>query len=382
MIRAIIVTSAPPYPNNPRLIKEIKALQERGYKVSLIYWDREELPLELKSEELENCEIISFRYKTTKDIRRLFSLPIWFSFITLQLLKRKMDILHAINLDSIFPVIIVGKLKNTPVIYEMYDVIEDTIILPKWLRKIVVFIDKFLMAVVDAVIIVDEIRIKELGGIPNNNTVVIYNSPPKIIGIEDSLVTKGDVFTIFYAGTLNRKRLAHLDKMFRAMRDLDNVKLVIAGSGDQVEEIQKWEDRYPEKIEYLGSISYNEVIKRTSMADLLFALYDPAIRINKYGSPNKLFEAMMCGKPIIVSEGTSMADIVKKHDCGIVVDCRNVAEIREAIIKLKNNLQLSKQLGENGKKAYEREYNWKNMERKLYFLYEKLFSMRDKSEYD
>jgi len=41
----------------------------------------------------------------------------------------------------------------------------------------------------------------------------------------------------------------------------------------------------------------------------------------------KLFEAMMCSKPILVSKGTAMAELVDRENCGPAVDCRSVVEI-------------------------------------------------------
>jgi glycosyltransferase involved in cell wall biosynthesis len=119
----------------------------------------------------------------------------------------------------------------------------------------------------------------------------------------------------------------------------------------------------------LGRIPYNEVIERTMKADLLFAFYDPAVPNNRYASPNKLFEAMMCGKPILVSEGTAMADIVRQEKCGIVVPYKDLQAIKKAIISLQHNPGLALSLGNNGRKAYELRYNWKIMESRLLDLY-------------
>lgn len=103
--------------------------------------------------------------------------------------------------------------------------------------------------------------------------------------------------------------------------------------------------------------------------DVLFATYDPIYPTNRYASPNKLFEAMMCHKPIIVNDGTSMADIVRRENCGIVVPYGDVNELKNAILKLKNNPQLYGRLGVNGRNAYDTKYSWKIMEQRLLDVY-------------
>jgi glycosyltransferase involved in cell wall biosynthesis len=77
-------------------------------------------------------------------------------------------------------------------------------------------------------------------------------------------------------------------------------------------------------------------------------------------------------KPISVSKGTTMTDIVEKENCGLAVDCNSVDEIRKAIIRLKEDPDLCRQLGANGRRAYEERYNWEIMENRLLELYKKI----------
>jgi glycosyltransferase involved in cell wall biosynthesis len=121
-----------------------------------------------------------------------------------------------------------------------------------------------------------------------------------------------------------------------------------------------------ENIEFLGYIPRKDAIRYTLYSNLLFALYDPvAVENNKYSSPNKLFEAMMCAKPILVNSGTTMANIVKENNCGIVVDYGNIEEIRTSITELKENPKLQEELGAAGRHAFENKYNWNIMEQRL-----------------
>jgi glycosyltransferase involved in cell wall biosynthesis len=286
-------------------------------------------------------------------------------------MKIRWDIAHAINFDSVIPVVIAAKLKRKPVIYEIFDTYEDLIVVPRTLRNFLVSVDKIFLRAAKAVIIVDDSRIEEFAGIPNNKVIVIYNSPPDLL--KDLTVPNSKVNSVFYmiyAGTLNRNRL--LDTVIRAVISIDGVKLIVAGYGEVVKEIKNWAVQMPEKIQFVGKISYTEVLERTVRADLLFSFYNPDIPLVKYASSNKLFEAMMCRKPILVGDGTSMADIVERENCGLVVDCNSIDEIRDAIVKLKDNPELCRQLGENGRKAYEQRFSWEIMQKKLISLYDEL----------
>jgi glycosyltransferase involved in cell wall biosynthesis len=210
--------------------------------------------------------------------------------------------------------------------------------------------------------------VKELDGIPNRNVAVIINSPPDLLK-KLQVPIETDAFTIFYAGALFKSRKSNLDRVFQAIKNMDKVRLVVAGYGDEVDQIAAWASEAKDKVQFLGKISYSQVLARTAQANLLVALYDPGVYVHRWVYPSKLFEAMMCGRPILVSKDTAMAELVEKENCGLAVDCHSVVEIRQAIGKLKQNPELCEQLGANGRKMYEREYSWQVMEQRLLSLY-------------
>ena len=243
------------------------------------------------------------------------------------------------------------------------------------LRRWIASVDKFGIRFTDVLFLVDESRYEEVKGARINRLVYIYNSPPDFLDVkQEQEAQTGTRITIFYAGLIHKSR--GMEYMTKAVEDLDGVRLIIAGTGPDKEFVEKSAGRC-KKIQYIGWIpSYEGVIKKTLKADILFRFIDPKIPKSKYESPNKLFEAMMCGKPIIVSDGSSMANIVRKENCGLVVSYGDVDAIKEAIIKLKSDPQLYKQLGENGRRAYEEKYNWTMMERRLLDAYKDIIDRK------
>jgi len=359
----------------PRLVKQIEALKDIGYTITVLCWDRDCKTSGSPKEAINNnCKEVRLRLKTTYDIKRFFLIPIWWSFIFFWLMTRRWNVVHVVNADSILPAIVAGKIKNKPVIFDILDVEIDMLSLPHRLRQIFIGIYKIFMRFASAVIITNEARIDEFGNIPNNNLVVIYNSPPDIYNRSNVNIQEDNIFNIFYAGVLTKRatRKVHIDKLLSAIENINGVKVTIAGSGDLVEDIQEWIKRNPGKAELLGWISVDEVLKRTLQADLLVCLYDSNVLNNKYAAGNKVFQAMMCGKPILVSKDTAVADIITKENCGLVVNPKNVKEIEAAIKRLKKDPQLCHQLGVNGRRAYEQKYSWEIMKQRLIALYLKI----------
>lgn len=88
--------------------------------------------------------------------------------------------------------------------------------------------------------------------------------------------------------------------------------------------------------------------------------------------PNKLFEYMSAGIPVIASNVELWRQIVESGKCGICVDPLDSAAIADAVRYLANNPGVCATFGRNGQTAVVDEYNWANEARQLLQLYEDL----------
>jgi glycosyltransferase involved in cell wall biosynthesis len=87
--------------------------------------------------------------------------------------------------------------------------------------------------------------------------------------------------------------------------------------------------------------------------------------------PNKMFEYMSSGVPVISSNFLLWCEIVKGNKCGLCVDPLDPKAIASAIDYLVQNSDVACRMGENGRQAVVRKYNWSIEERKLLNFYEK-----------
>ncbi len=88
--------------------------------------------------------------------------------------------------------------------------------------------------------------------------------------------------------------------------------------------------------------------------------------------PNKMFEYMSAGLPVIASNFPLWKEIVEGNKCGICVDPLNVNEIADAMNWIFNNPYEAMKMGENGRRAVEDKYNWEQEAIKLRKIYEGL----------
>jgi len=359
------------YPDT-RLEKEAEALVRAGHSVTLLVWDRGRAGTTQRS-----CpyRIKALKLKVSPDsLKVCIYLPIWGLYLIFQLLTENWDAVHAADFDTFAPALVAAKVVKKPIIYDIFDYYADMIrfpIFPKISRAFFARVDHFLMRFADVIILPDDSRKKQIGLSRSKKVVTIINAPSDIFNKKNTILEPvSEDFSMFYGGNISDDR--GIDVICRAVGTLPNVKLVIKGPCPETyaDKLKNICQNTPNIRLFLKWALHEEIIGEASNADTLFAFYDPAIPNNKYASPNKLFEAMMCTKPIIVNDGTSMTQIVKEEDCGLVVPYGDIDAIKRAILMLKNDPVLCQRLGKNSRKAYETKYNWGIMEERLLEVYD------------
>jgi glycosyltransferase involved in cell wall biosynthesis len=359
---------------DPSIQKYAESLAHAGFDVTLLLWDRKN---QISSGNSKNYAIHCFKLDAPYDsLSVILYHPLWMMYEFIFLIKNSADVIHACDLDTLYPAILAKFIKKSYLCYTIFDFYSENLpsIVPDLLKKIIAYIEKVGIQFTDVLFLVDEARIPQIKGAKIKKIEYIYNTPQEKVnsGKIPELNKKNGEIIIFYAGSLDSERVRSIKMIIEAVSDIEDIKLIVAGTGQDQNIIEKIAANPGNNIEYLGWISYEDVINFTYKSDILFAFYDPSLPNNRLASPNKLFEAMMCSKPIIVNNCTSMADIVSDEKNGFIVPYGDIAQIKEAIINLINDPSLREKLGENGRKAYVQKYSWKIMEKRLVTAYKNL----------
>ena len=155
-------------------------------------------------------------------------------------------------------------------------------------------------------------------------------------------------------------------------------KLVLAGnfSSPEFEQTIKNDEAFS-IIDYRGICSREEV---QMIYDECLIGADTILRVGQYPFTTclstKVYEYMLMKMPYITSDFEYNKQVIDEYHCGIYVDPSDVDEIAEAILYLRNNLDETKKMGENGKLLIENQFSWKQDEERLYNLYDKLFEQK------
>lgn len=172
---------------------------------------------------------------------------------------------------------------------------------------------------------------------------------------------------ICYIGSITQIR--GLEQVIDAMEYLDNIKLNLAGSfspktfKNNLEGRKGWE-----KTNFLGQINRDEVKRVLRESQVGIVTFLP-FGNHTHSQPNKLFEYMAQGIPLVASNFDLWKAIVENADCGICIDPYDPNAIANAVQILLSDKAKAKRMGENGRNAVLNTFNWESEEIKLIKLY-------------
>ncbi len=367
--RVVLCRSNPIAPD-PRVEKVARTLKQAGYEVLLLGWERTgKLPQEEQIDGIP-CFRLHIEAENEEGIQNLPGVLRWQWGLLNWLIQHRQeyDLIHACDFDTILPALACAKFYRKKVVYDIFDFYVDMLRkIPKAIKTIIRRLDLWAIDQADGVILADDSRMDQIAGAQPRHWVVIYNSPQDLLdSIKQHPRSPSGNLRVSYVGLLQHER--GLFDLIGVISKHTEWELDLGGSGPEQEIILDRIRNYP-NIHWHGRIPYDKTIDLNSAADVMIAVFDPAIANHRYSSSNKLFEAMMLQKPIIVARETNMDRIVRNHNCGIAIDYRDQAALEAALHKLAQDPEFRRQLGENGRRAYEKYYNWEEMQIRLLNFY-------------
>ena len=374
----LVICRSNPIAPDPRVEKEATTLKQAGYGVNLLGWDRTgKLPQEEQNQGI-TCYRLQIKAKYAAGMLNLPHLLRWQWGLLIWLIRHRQeyDLIHACDFDTILPALICRALWCKKVVYDIFDFYADHLrATPEWVKNAIRAIDLKVISRVDGVILVDDSRWEQIEGSQPRRSAVIYNSPEDLASslhysnstdLALSQRSANSLLHIVYIGLLQQER--GLFELLAVLRQHSEWSLDLAGfGGDEALILNQVED-IP-NARWYGRVSYQVSLQLSSAADTLIATYNPIIPNHRYASPNKVFEAMQLGKPIIVARDTNMDRIIQQEDCGLVVSYGDHDELEAALRRLETEPELRHLLGVNARKAYETKYSWKIMQHRLINLY-------------
>ena len=214
----------------------------------------------------------------------------------------------------------------------------------------------------------------------NSRCIVVMNVPPKKSIPKINSFNKPDYPVIYISGQHSTKRncIQMVEALPEIKKIFPGVKLQLVGRFVP----ESFEKTLLKKATSLcvndnlileGMLPWEENLQRTTKATLGCVFYKDNPN-NRVGIPNRLFEYMACGIPIIAEDFIELRRIINNSKCGYLVNSSNPTEIANVIIKLLHNPVKGMKMGARGRKAVMEKYNFEYELKKLITFYQRILS--------
>lgn len=170
-------------------------------------------------------------------------------------------------------------------------------------------------------------------------------------GRKDSSISKryglAGKFVVGYTGAIGPSNAVHeqVPEAARLLKERgrDDIVFAIAGDGKSLPDLERLCEGL-ENVKLLGRVPKTEVPALTRTADALMALFGdkPILATN---SPNKFFDALASGRPVIVNQPGWTRELVEEHGAGVYVPTGDGAALADAITALADNPKSTKAMG-------------------------------------
>jgi glycosyltransferase involved in cell wall biosynthesis len=219
----------------------------------------------------------------------------------------------------------------------------------------------------------------------NEVTLILNVSPYKLATKNDRLRQHlglgPEVRIALYQGYLLPDR--QLERLIRAATFLErDVIIVLLGSGPEktVSELKSLivSEQVSDRIKIIPAVPYDELLLWTASANIGLTAVAPDQSLNtRLCLPNKFFEYLMAGLPVLSLQYDAIAEMIKKYEVGKVVSSVAPEDIGAAINTMLTDHDGLARMRSNALAAAKQEFYWEKESQKLIRLYEEILSKRN-----
>ena len=212
---------------------------------------------------------------------------------------------------------------------------------------------------------------------PAKKTVVVHNFPigTELVVQNPTLYEQRTPSFAYLGGIETIRGAVEMIRAFECLGDIPGARLELAGEfnppslEDALRALPGWTS-----VHYHGQVGRSQVAQILSKARAgLVVLHPEPTHFESY--PIKMFEYMSAGLPVIASDFPVWRRIIDGAGCGVLVDPLNPRSIADAMRMILEHPAEAEAMGQRGRQAVERAYNWDTEATKMVGLYNKLLAL-------
>jgi glycosyltransferase involved in cell wall biosynthesis len=254
------------------------------------------------------------------------------------LLFKRTDIIVANDLDTLLPAFLIARMKGKELVYDSHEYFTEAEGLTNrpFPKKVWLAVESFIFPKLKHVITVNETIASIYRALYRVPVHVVRNVPPLRIEVvqasREALGLPTDKRIILLQG-------AYIDpdrggmELALSMEFLPSALLLIIGSGRDLHNIKRIveEKRMHDRVRFIAKLPFQELQQYTAVADVGVSLDKPLHLNYAYSLPNKLFDYIHAGLPVLVSDLPELRRVVETYNVGAVVSKIEPQEIAASL---------------------------------------------------
>jgi glycosyltransferase involved in cell wall biosynthesis len=306
---------------------------------------------------------------------RLLQLVSWSIAVLVRLRGRNVDCVNAHSLSVLPLCLVISGWKKARLIYDTHELETETAGSAGVRRQVTRVIEALCIRRCSLVFVVSDSiarwyetryripRPTVIRNIPSNPRAASRSTTElrQKVGIADERVL------FLFLGGLTEGR--SIETLLTAFERCPEHSIVFMGDGSLASRVDEYEARCM-NIVRLPPVSPADVVDMARTADVGVCLTEPLCLSHEYSLPNKFFEYLVAGLPVLCSPLVELRSIVDRFDCGWLVT-PSVDELIQLLKSIDRTVVLDKRKCAAGVPV---EYNWENEETRLLSAYGRLAS--------
>ncbi len=374
------------YPWDVRVEKIARSLMAGGHDVCILSANARG---RARSETLDGLRIWRLPTTPSRWLNAVISIPFylnpfWFVLGYRVVARERLDLLIVRDLPLILVGVWLKKRFRIPLILDMAEdypaMYRESIEVGGWRAWVHrIFKNPALMAAVErrtlrqidhTLVVVEESarRLQRQYDIPAARVSVVSNTP-RLENLEPLAASVGPAarswLQIIYTGLVQDAR--GLEDVVEALarlhaRGLD-VRCRVVGDGPYLPRLAKLvsEKGLHSAVEFTGWVAPRELARHVHEADIGIIPH-PKNDHTDTTVPNKLFDYMGCGKPVVVSNAVPLERIVTSEACGLVYTAGSPQSLADVLARMSADPAALERMGRNGAAAVRRHFHWERDE--------------------
>ncbi len=373
-----------------RVMREATALVEAGYEVSMVdIIDERERPAEedIAGVHMKHVFMPSLFIPTRFKPWFLVKSAVMIVRGAIRLARTSTDVYHAHDVKGLPACYIAARLHHKPLIFDSHEIPLDDPNITRW-RRLSALAARVLTRMLPrctGVITASPLYAREIHNefhyhseITLVRNVPLYREIPKSDRLRQHLGLSPNVRIALYQGNIQANR--SLDQLVHAASFLDpDIVIVMMGWAVDSIRIQLEEliasKGVADRVKIIPAVPYAELLDWTASADIGLTIFQPGYtRSIRYCLPNKLFEYLMAGLPVLSSQLDAIAELLETYDVGQVLPSLEPSDVGASINAMLADPAALARMHSNALKAARQEFHWDNEKQRLFELYDAILT--------